>query len=610
MKKIYSLVLSIALLVSSFAQASVFLSPVGNGQQFFLPSGLPNSGGLIYTYASGTTTPIATYTTSAGNVANANPIVMDSAGYLANEIWMTGGTAYKFVIKTSANVTLLELDNLPSINDVSTLAASTGDSLIGHIDSGANAVATTVQDVLRRGEVNAFSYMTAAEVTDTKSCGYGYDLTTKLTRAYAAANALKSPLYIPAGCYKITSSLAWNYSVDVRGASEEFTIINKYVSGGDFTGIAISAAAQQSKFSDFTVTTTGSVGTGDGIKATASARMLMDRITVQNQGGNGLYLYDSGVNGMGVFSNYRNLSLNFNGGDGVKVEKQYASYFENLNLNGNTGYGFDLVQGNSHIGKAIITESNTAGGAYIGTAVANSLEIYGESNTGVDLQITSSATRNEVLMYHSGGVADVSDEGVNSVIREIGTFPMISSPNISRIPRTTNTVGRDLRVAAGTAGPGSSGNLGGTLTESGGDAAGDTIARGGTHLSQGGDGVHGARGGDNYMVGGAGDAGAGYGDIFLTNAKTISIDPAGTGSQLQLANSGSGIVVGATGTVIASVSMDFRSKKAIQLPRMTTTEINALVTTDGEAMWVYNQTLHCPVFFDGTIWERVSFTAM
>lgn len=603
MKKIYSVLVALVLATASLAQATVFLSPIGNGQQFFLPTGLPNTAGLIYTYAAGTTTPTATYTTSVGNVANANPIVMTASGTLSSQIWFTGGVSYKYVIKDASGNTLLTLDNLPAINDTTTLAGSAGDALIGHIDSGTNAVVTTVQDMLRRGEVNAFSYMTAAEVADTKACGYSYDLTTKLTRGYAAANSLKAPFYIPAGCYKITSSLAWQYSVDVRGASQEFTIINKYVSGGDFDGIVISAAAQQSKFSDFRVTTTGSVGTGNGIKVTASARMLMDRITVDTQGGNGLYLYDSGVNGQGVFSNFRNLSLNSNVGDGLKVEKFYASYFENLNLNGNTGYGFDLVQGNSHIAKALVTESNVAGGAYIGLAVANSLEVYGEANTGVDLQISSSATRTEVLMYHSGGVSDVSDEGTNSIVREIGTFPMVSSPTIGRIPRTTNTTGRDLSVVAGLAGPGAAGHAGGVLALTGGGAAGNTIAAGGNVTITGGEGIAGGDGGAVNISGGTPQGAGAIGGMSLTStgltinsgASPITLNNTGTG----------GIRVNRTDAIGASVAFDLQGVlKVLKLNSMTTTNRDALTAVEG--MVVENSTTHKLNFYNGSAWVEVT----
>jgi len=70
---------------------AVNLSPVGNSQQFFDNNGVPLNGGLIYTYQAGSSTPLATYTDINGTVANANPIVLNSSGRLANEVWLTYG---------------------------------------------------------------------------------------------------------------------------------------------------------------------------------------------------------------------------------------------------------------------------------------------------------------------------------------------------------------------------------------------------------------------------------------------------------------------------------------------------------------------------------------
>jgi hypothetical protein len=48
---------------------TVNLSPFANpGAQFFDDNGDPLTGGKVYTYAAGTTTPLATYTTSTGAV--------------------------------------------------------------------------------------------------------------------------------------------------------------------------------------------------------------------------------------------------------------------------------------------------------------------------------------------------------------------------------------------------------------------------------------------------------------------------------------------------------------------------------------------------------------
>ena len=93
---------------------SVNLSAFGGvGWQFFDNNGIPLAGGLIYTYAASTTTPQATYTTSAGNIAHANPIVLDSTGRVpGGEIWVTVGLSYKFVLQTSANTLIATYDNI------------------------------------------------------------------------------------------------------------------------------------------------------------------------------------------------------------------------------------------------------------------------------------------------------------------------------------------------------------------------------------------------------------------------------------------------------------------------------------------------------------------
>jgi hypothetical protein len=99
---------------------TVFLSPLaGAGQQFLDNSGNPLTGGLLYTYAAGTTTPETVYTTINGVTAHTNPIVLDAAGRLESEVWLTGEVAYKFVLRTSAGALLGTYDDIYGINDVS-----------------------------------------------------------------------------------------------------------------------------------------------------------------------------------------------------------------------------------------------------------------------------------------------------------------------------------------------------------------------------------------------------------------------------------------------------------------------------------------------------------
>jgi hypothetical protein len=93
----------------------------GAGAQFFDSNGAPLSGGLIYTYAAGTTTNAVTYTSRTGAFNNTNPIILDSAGRTPAEIWMDGGSLYKFVLKDSTFVQIGSYDNIPAINDATSV---------------------------------------------------------------------------------------------------------------------------------------------------------------------------------------------------------------------------------------------------------------------------------------------------------------------------------------------------------------------------------------------------------------------------------------------------------------------------------------------------------
>jgi len=97
---------------------TVGLSPVaGAGWQFFDANGVPLSGGKLYTYAAGTTTPQTTYTSVSGAEANSNPIILNSEGRVSgtNEVWLDSAVAYKLILKTSADVQLWSADDLSGI---------------------------------------------------------------------------------------------------------------------------------------------------------------------------------------------------------------------------------------------------------------------------------------------------------------------------------------------------------------------------------------------------------------------------------------------------------------------------------------------------------------
>ena len=99
---------------------AVFLSPVGGAAaQFFTSNGVPLTGGKLYTYAAGTTTPFTTYTSASGNTAHTTPIILDSAGRVpGGEIWLSA-SPYKFVLKTSTDVLIATYDNISGLGAAS-----------------------------------------------------------------------------------------------------------------------------------------------------------------------------------------------------------------------------------------------------------------------------------------------------------------------------------------------------------------------------------------------------------------------------------------------------------------------------------------------------------
>jgi hypothetical protein len=201
---------------------SVSLSNLaGAGWQFFTDSGTPLSGGLLYTYAAGTTTPQTTYTSGTGATPNSNPIVLNSAGRVPNQIWTTDGLSYKLVLQTSLAVQIFSQDNISGTDDFTgpfaTLAASGGSNLIGFIQTGTGAVATTLQVKVRQ-TVSAFDYMTSAQITAVQSYAFTTPVTAALQAALNAARVMRADLFIPAGGYLVTGL---TIPGDVSGAVDD-----------------------------------------------------------------------------------------------------------------------------------------------------------------------------------------------------------------------------------------------------------------------------------------------------------------------------------------------------------------------------------------------------
>lgn len=140
--------------------------------QFFDNDGTVLAGGKVFTYESGGTTPQSAYTTAAGDIPHANPIVLDSAGRAT--IFLGAGLTYRFVVKRSDNTTLYTVDGI-------TAGVSSSD-LAGYVDL------TTDQTI--NGN-KTFAELTAFSVSPTMPTPDAGDNSTKgATTAFVTAAIL------------------------------------------------------------------------------------------------------------------------------------------------------------------------------------------------------------------------------------------------------------------------------------------------------------------------------------------------------------------------------------------------------------------------------------
>lgn len=203
---------------------AVLLSPVGGvAAQFFDNDGNVLSGGKIYTYAAGTTTPQTTYTTSLGNIAHANPIILDSAGRVpTGEIWLTDGFNYKFVLKDANDTLIATYDNISGIN--SNFVAYTNSQEIQTATAGqtvftlttmqyqpaTNSLSVFVDGVNQYGPGAQYSYVETDSTTVTFNAGLHIGAEVKFTTSQqqgAGAVNASQVSYTPAGTGAVTTNV-------------------------------------------------------------------------------------------------------------------------------------------------------------------------------------------------------------------------------------------------------------------------------------------------------------------------------------------------------------------------------------------------------------------
>src|SRR5882672_2321795 len=308
-------------------------------------NGGPLAGGLLFTYAAGSTTKLATFTDSTGGTPNANPVVLNTRGEC--DLFLTSTSLYKLVLSPSTDTDpptnpFWTEDNVVGIansnsNFPATLALSSGSSLVGYQLPGAGTVATTVQTKLSEF-VNIFDFMTSAQIADVKANTALVDVTAAVQ---AAINFGANKIYAPAGTYLLTSTITITTGITLIGDGRLRTIFKQAT---NFNVLTLNGAADAHLEAFQIINSLGSaaVTSGDGIRAIGSSYMTFTDLLITNTF-NGIHLSSSPI------LRANSIDIGAFHGSGLRIDggvNNFDDYFLNCTFsaaNGGINNGVDGV---------------------------------------------------------------------------------------------------------------------------------------------------------------------------------------------------------------------------------------------------------------------------
>lgn len=297
--------------------------------QFFDSNGNPLVGGKLWTYASGTSTPLPTYTTAAGNVPHTNPIILDSRGETV--AYLTAGLSYRFYL-TDANdvpVWASPVDNVTTGTDADN---------IGYDVELTGSAERSVADRLReRVSVKDFGAVGDGVADDT-------------AEIQAALDSGANTVFVPEGVYMVSATLNVPTNVTLEGSSPSAARIELMSSAANGTNII---SVKQFVVirnlwirGNWDLVSTGQLGIGiyaNDLVATNIRGLNLDNVAVDRCKSTGIYVYE------GAYIRMYNTLSDTNGLDAVHLEGSSPGSFTTTVIGGEStfsscpnGYGLRL----------------------------------------------------------------------------------------------------------------------------------------------------------------------------------------------------------------------------------------------------------------------------
>lgn len=314
---------------------TVSLAPTfGVGYQAFTTGGKPLTAGLIYTYEAGSTTPQATYTTSAGSVPNANPIELDADGRPPSEVWLIASATYRFDLKDADGNLIKTYDNFGGISSSGDLANTStvtlGDALVGFKQSNASgnitgAVGSTVHHKLQETvSIKDFGAVGdgVTDDTDAIQAALDYALSLLPTATTQPDNASgysygSVRIWVPAGVYLIDENITIPPYVTLEGDGSGSSVFVFSFNGSCITndaGGGFPFDDKKGKIVNLRIRGTTS----------ASSQILLDLLGYS-------------------WGEVTNVEVEASGGIGIRLRRCLGSRFSRVRVSGCIGKGWQLT---------------------------------------------------------------------------------------------------------------------------------------------------------------------------------------------------------------------------------------------------------------------------
>lgn len=350
---------------------------------------------VVTVYQAGTLTP-ATGLETQDAAPLSNPFTADNDGKVS--FYAPDGLYDISVVSGSRSVSIRVQFSADAQDLRDELDDSTGSSLVGFIQSGAGAVARTVQDKSRDVvSVEDFGAVGSDPVKDTAAF---------LDAVASGAGAIE----LGGKNYHLSSTVEIPDNTILRGKGNASTItavsdIVPIVVGGPFAGLF-----------NFRITKTGThtksgVEVGNATATKSGGRCAIRGVTVDGMGADGITVHN------GNLGSITDVVCINNGQDGIRFSDATAdnnawTFDGFVDLRSNTRHGLffeggsgftDANSSRSHAG-TVITQNNGGDGVKI-ESTKNTLTVYSEANAGAQVSLDA-LSRGNVITTLEGSVAD------------------------------------------------------------------------------------------------------------------------------------------------------------------------------------------------------------